>query len=249
MPVVPSVSSFRDMPPVPQNQLPLFFAPFFAILGVLGLVVVSWGLPSILLLFPSGECAALALLRAYWIGRTVFSALALLSPVLFLGLTGLLYWLTARKLDPEIREHIHLAPFFLIPILLPLIGILMWSALPPGGTCAFCDEIAADIRQIEAGELEEMTVLLDERSVPESISGVSSDELTLHRRSAARLDGNFGWVTLRFPDGLDFTPVPDSFVVIGQTYDWNREHVQRYEITYTTNFRLVVSAAPAGGPL
>lgn len=71
------------MPPVPQNQLPLFFAPFFAVLGVLGLALVCWELPSILLLFSAGEPSALVLLRAT--GRMSFSLLALLSPLLFWG--------------------------------------------------------------------------------------------------------------------------------------------------------------------
>ena len=46
---------------------------------------------------------------------------------------------------------------------------------------------------------------------------------------------------------LDFTPVPNSFVVIGQIYDWNWEHVQRYEIAYTANLRLVAAVTPVGG--
>ena len=54
-------------------------------------------------------------------------------------------------------------------------------------------------------------------------------------------------MSLRFSDALDFTPVPERFVVTGQTYDWNWTHAQRYEITYTTNFHLVVSAVPVGG--
>ena len=54
-------------------------------------------------------------------------------------------------------------------------------------------------------------------------------------------------VSLRFSDALDFTPVPERFVVTGQTYDWNWTHAQRYEITYTTQFHLVVSAVPVGG--
>lgn len=39
----------------PQNQLPLFLAPFFAVSGVLGLALVGWELPSILLQFPSSD--------------------------------------------------------------------------------------------------------------------------------------------------------------------------------------------------
>jgi hypothetical protein len=51
----PFPSGLLNMPPVPQNQLPLFLAPFFAVSGVLGLALVGWELPSILLQFPSDD--------------------------------------------------------------------------------------------------------------------------------------------------------------------------------------------------
>ena len=173
-----------------------------------------------------------------------YSVLALLSPLSFLGLTLLLYWRTARSLDPKIRKETRLAPFLLVPFLLPLVGILMWSALSPD---AFCKQAAADIRQIEGGELERMTVLLDERVTPDPLFRDAPEGWQVTQRKVLGPDTGFGWVSLRFSDALDFTPVPERFVVIGQTYDWNWTHAQRYEITYTTNFHLVVSAAPAGG--
>lgn len=173
-----------------------------------------------------------------------YSVLALLSPLSFLGLTLLLYWRTARSLDPEARKETRLAPFLLVPFLLPLVGILMWSALAPG---AFCKQAAADIRQIETGELERMTVLLDERVTPDTLFQDGPEGWQVTRRKVLGPDTGFGWVSLRFSDALDFTPVPEGFVVIGQTYDWNWTHAQRYEITYTTNFHLVVSAVPVGG--
>ena len=99
-------------------------------------------------------------------------------------------------------------------------------------------------RQIKAGELEQMTLLLDEKSVPDHMPGAPSDDLTLHRRGASGRDTDFEWVTLRFPDALDFTPVPNNFCVVGQTWGWNWEHVQRYQVSYTTNFHLVTEIAP-----
>ena len=239
--VAPNV---RDMPPVPQNRFPLYFAPFFALLGMLGLALVLYELPAILLLFAGEEGSALSLLRAYWTGYTVYSVLAALSPLPFLGLTWLLYWLTARKLDREIRSQSRSAPLILMPFILPAIGILMWSALAPGGTCAFCEEIAADIRQIEGENLESITVLLDERSAPDTTFRDNPEGWQVSQRIVLGPDTNFEWVTLRFPDTLNFTPVPDSFVVIGGTCDWNWEHAQRYQVRCTSNFRLVTEITP-----
>lgn len=236
--VVPNV---RDMPPAPQSELPLYLTPLFAMIGVLGLTLVSWELPNLLLLFQSGERSVLTLLRCWWRGRMAYSVLVLLSPLLFLGLTLLLYWRTARSLDPEVRKETRLAPFLLVPFLLPLVGILMWSAPAPG---AFCKQAAADIRQIETGVLERVTVLLDERSSPDSLFQDAPEGWQVEQRTAL---GPVQRVSLRFSDALDFTPVPGRFVVIGQTYDWNWTHAQRYEITYTTQFHLVVSAVPVGG--
>lgn len=243
-PVHPVPSNLLSIPSVPRDQLPLFLAPLFAVLGVLGLALVGWELPAILLLFSAGEPTVLALLRAYWTGYTVYSVLAALSPLPFLGLTWLLYRLTARRLDREIRSQSRNAPLVLMPFILPAIGILMWSALAPGGTCAFCEEIAADIRQVEGENLESITVLLDERSAPDTTFRDNPEGWQVSQRIVLGPDTNFEWVTLRFPDTLNFTPVPDSFVVIGGTCDWNWEHAQRYQVRCTSNFRLVTEITP-----
>ena len=54
-------------------------------------------------------------------------------------------------------------------------------------------------------------------------------------------------VRLRLSDALGVTPFPERLVVTGQAYDWSWTHGQRYEITHTTQFHLVVSAVPVGG--
>ena len=238
MAVLHAVPSVRDMPPAPQSPLPMYFAPVFAGMGVAGLAAVSWELPAILLLCSTGERSALALLRAYWTGRMICGGLALLSPALFLGITFLLYWRTARRLDPELRRQNRLAPLILLPVCLPLAGIA------PGGSLAFCNQAAAVLRQIETGELERVTVLLEERSSPDSLFQDAPEGWQVEQRTAL---GPVQRVSLRFSNALDFTPVPERFVVTGQTYDWNWTHAQRYEITYTTQFHLVVSAVPVGG--
>lgn len=83
-----------------------------------------------------------------------------------------------------------------------------------------------------------------ERSALDSLFQDAPEGWQVEQRTAL---GPVQRVSLRFSDALDFTPVPERFVVTGQTYDWNWTHAQRYEITYTTQFHLVVSAVPVGG--
>ena len=237
-------SGLLHMPPAPQNQLPLFFAPFFALMGVLGLALVCWELPAILLLFSTGEPSTLALLRAYWTGRAAFSVLAALSPLPFLGLTYLLYWLAARKLDPEIRKQSRLAPLILMPFLLPAIGILMWVSVSPGGTCAFCDEIESDIRQIEEGGTQRMTVFISGQSHPDPLFTDQPEGWQVARRAIFSPDDGRGGFTLCFPEALESTLDPEGFVVTGRAYDQSWDGVQWYEVSYTTNFQLVVEITP-----
>lgn len=233
-----AVPNFWDMPPVPQNQFPLYFAPFFAVLAVLGLALLSWTLPPILLLCSVGERSALALLRAYWTGRMIFSVLAVLSPLLFGGLTLLLYQLMARKLDLELRKQIRSAPLVLLPALLPVIGILMWAALAPNGTCSFCNQIAADIQQAEAGEAERMTVFIHEVSAPDSFFTDHPEGWQVVRRTAFGPDTGRSGIVLRFPEALEAALDPEGFAV----ESWDK--AQWYEVSFTSRFRLVVQIVP-----
>lgn len=46
---------------------------------------------------------------------------------------------------------------------------------------------------------------------------------------------------------LDFTPDAGKMYNEQKSVDWNKENTQVYYITYTTNFRVVVSIEPAAG--
>lgn len=230
--------NFRDTPPVPQSQLPLYFAPFFALLGMLGLSLVIYKLPSILLLFAGEEGSALALLRAYWTGYAVYSVLAALSPLPFLGLTWLLYWLTARKLDPELRRQTRNAPLVLMPFILPAIGILVWSSLAPNGTCVRCDEIMADTQQIEAGQTEHMTVFLHAHSAPDTTFKDNPKGWRVNQRTVFGPDTGQRGIVLRFPEALDSALSPEGLA--GDS--WNS--VQWYEVYFTSEFHLVERITP-----
>lgn len=241
MGAIHAAPNFRDMPPVPQNRLPLYIAPFFALLGMLGLALVIYELPSILLLFAGEEGSTLALLRAYWTGYAVYSGLAALSPLPFLGLTWLLYWLTARTLAPEIRSQSRSAPLVLMPFILPAMGILMWSALAPNGTCARCGEIMEDIQQIEAGQSEHMTVFIHAHSAPDTIFKDNPEGWRVNQRTVFGPDTGPRGMVLRFPEALESELDPEGLALDS----W--DSVQWYEVSYTANLHLVVEITPVGG--
>ena len=232
----------------PQSLLLIIGTPFGSCLAVLGALVLSTGIPSLLLLRATPDSPALALLRAYHAGHLIACSLALLAPFLYGTLVVWRFRVWGRKLGRKtallsIPALTILAGVLLLSVVVGAWGVVLWRAELP----KLCVQYSADIRQIEAGELEQMTLLLDEKSVPDHMPGAPSDDLTLHRRGASGRDTDFEWVTLRFPDALDFTPVSDSFCVVGQTWGWNWANVQRYQVSYTSNFHLVVEITPIGG--
>ena len=232
--------------PLPQESMLLIGVPPFAsCFAVLGLILLSSGIPSLLLLRSTQDSPALALLRAYRVGVLVSCVLFILAPFLYVALDILLFRVFRRKRD--IVTAFLSIPAFTVLSLVMLFSIVvvawgggLWRAEMP----KLYGQYTADIRQMESGTLEHMTVLLDENSVPGYMPGGPSDELTLHRRGASGPDSDFEWVILRFPDGLDFTPNPEGFVVIGETFGWNWDHGQKYEVFYTSEFHLVETITP-----
>lgn len=247
MPVHPYINPGRmSKEPLFQESLLLIgVPPFVSCFIVLGLVLLSSGIPSLLLLRAAGESPALDLLRAYRTGLLLTCALMVLAPFLFAALDVLLFCVFRRKRD-AVTAMLSIPAFTLLSsIMLVLIVIVAWGGgLWRAELPEIWGQYNADVRQIEAGELEHMTLLLDEKSTPNSLPGAPSDELTVHHRGASGPDTDFKWMTLRFPDALGFEPVPDSFVVIGKTCAWNWEHQQRYEVFFTSELRLVDAIVP-----
>ncbi|NBI65941.1 hypothetical protein D1646_03760 [Pseudoflavonifractor sp. 60] len=247
MPVHPYIDPDKLSPEVlPQESLLLIIvAPFVSCFGILGAFVFSSGLPSLFLLAMSQENPALALLRVYRAGYMISCVLATAAPFVYGALVLWLFRVWGRKMDPKtvllsLPAFIVLAGLLLIVVTVGGWGVMLWRAELP----QLCVQYSAEIRQLEAGELEHMTLLLDEGSSPKPMPGAPSDDLTLHCRGALGRDTGYEWITLHIPDALEFTPVPDSFVTPGQTYGWNWENQQKYEVYYTSEFHLVETITP-----
>lgn len=107
----------------------------------------------------------------------------------------------------------------------------------------------ADLAQIESGALEASEVWISPQSRPGGLPGPygSGQPQLITRRLILGEDTGYEWVLIRVPNALNFSPDPDRPLVEGQTILWNLEHAQRYRVSYTTNFHLVVDITPAGG--
>jgi len=247
MPVIPYFDPDRMSKEVlPQESLLLVLgAPFASCFATLGLLLFTSAVPTLLLLRSTQDSLTLALLRAYRAGILLTCIAAVLVPFLFAALDILLFRRWQRKLEKG-SVLLSVLPFsFLSLVLLVGVtacawGICLWRAGLPG----LYIQYGSEIQQVESGNLEHMTVLLDEGSIPDQMPGAQSDEMTLHRRGAVGPDSGWEWITLRIPDGLDFKPIPQSFPIIGQTWGWNWDNKQKYEVFYTSEFHLVESIVP-----
>lgn len=243
MPIVPYIGPDQDMSHV--SLILVIGVPFASTIITLGLVLSTQAVPTLLLLVADGWSPALDLLRAYRAGALFACVLCVLAPFLFIALNILLFRLWGRRMKADTVMISIPFVIWLSLICLVLVAACAWAgALWRAELPKRCVQYSADIRQIEGETLEHMTLLLDEDSTSDHMPGAPSNDLTLHRRGALGRDTGYEWITLRIPDALEFTPVPDSFVTPGQTYGWNWEHIQRYQVSYTSNFHLVTEITP-----
>lgn len=241
MPIVPYVNPDR-VPPLPQSNLPvIILTPVLAFGGFGGMWLIGIAVPSVLLLVPSEEVAALILLRACQAGYLFHAVLGLLSPLIFVVFAALISRFMCRNLAPKARKEHRMASFLLAPFFLPLFAALMWGTLGSGGTIALYDLAQADIQQIEAGMTEHMTVFISGRSAPDALFTGHPEGWQVKRRTVFGPDTGRSGITLRFPEALESTLDPEGFAL--ESWD----NARWYEVTFTSGFHLVVEIMPVGG--
>lgn len=135
-------------------------------------------------------------------------------------------------------------------VTLAMLGMVLFSSV----ALLYLEEIPAlfvrtteDIRALEEGRTEEIVVWLSPKTRPYRLPGPYADgqPTPLTRCAAYGPDTDGMWEDFYFPDELGFTMDPDRLFNENRSIQWNEEYAQRYRLTYTTNFRLVVSAEPA----
>lgn len=222
-----------------QADLVLALSPLFAAMGCLVLMLLSGAVPSLLLLRPSpaGTSAALALLRACRTGHLAAVTLRVACPVLYLLSLVWIFRVIHRRGS---RETLAGAMAIASSVLLFFAVVAVTTLKDDPFTLQ--DQFKEDIRQLEAGLDERSQLFLYPVGAPDSMPGLEDRVLT--RRRAIGPDTGWRWFSLAFPDTLDFSPEPEGFFDETRDPQWNLEHGQLYELTYTSNFHLVASAAP-----
>lgn len=234
-----------SIPRLPQRLHPLILPPLVAAGAAVALLVVGASLPPWLLRLWAEELPALALLRAYRTSWQVMMVTAAFLPLVYLVPT---LWIEIRLVRRERDREAVRAFGFIAGLLFALVCFLTWIIVWAADYPALSERAEGDIRQIESGFLEQQTVLLGRRYAPEPMPGGDSGDKVLLRWPVIGPDTGWSWRTVYFPQALEFSPDPDRLHRDSRTIQWNLEHGQFYQLTYTTRFHLVVSAVPVDGP-
>ncbi|MDE6530670.1 MAG: hypothetical protein K2K96_07835 [Lachnospiraceae bacterium] len=100
-----------------------------------------------------------------------------------------------------------------------------------------------EMAQIADDRLETVEVYLHEKTVRKNLPGSyakgQQESFILYRGIGEATNHN--WESFYVPEILDFTPDAGKMYNEQRSVDWNEENAQVYYITYTTNFRVVVS--------
>lgn len=106
-----------------------------------------------------------------------------------------------------------------------------------------------DLAQIESGQLKQAVVWFSPKSRSARLPGPYTDGQAepLTRYGGIGVDTDGVWVHFYVPEGLGFSLNPDALYDETESVSWNEEHAEQYQISYTENFHIVVSAEPADG--
>lgn len=104
---------------------------------------------------------------------------------------------------------------------------------------------AADIAQIETGELSTAVLFLGPKVEPAPVPGPYSGALDGYLLRVSGIAKNSGgWQRFRVPVGMHFQPDAKRAYNDRLSRDANEARAQRYEITYTEHLRFVVGIKP-----
>lgn len=133
-------------------------------------------------------------------------------------------------------------------IILLLELLLFGALLVKGPVFSVVADAQADLQQIKSGELETETVWIYPGSSPAHLPGPygAGHPSPLTKYFAAD-DTLQSWEPYLFPNGLGFTSEPNKVYTSSKPKEWNEENVPRYEISYTSRLRFVVSVVRVNG--
>lgn len=182
-------------------------------------------------LFSHHQSSALALLQGY---RTQY---ILILVVLSLGavVTGIAT-IASIRLGKSFQDSVKLMLYAFLGSLVLLFGMGFGAHIP-----STIQKLSADIAQITQNTTEKSMVWLSPNSYPTQLTDLVGAK-TVTRYAGM---GTGDPIEFYVPHALGFSPDTNTLFDERRSISWNEEHTPRYEITYTSHFRLVVSVQRA----
>lgn len=215
-------------------------SPLFATILWLFLLMGVLLLPNLLVPLVSARTAAGQLLHICQLWYVVL-VLALLAGFPIIFLTG---FFACQRLEnvPGARK---MPVLVLVCLTFPCIfacGIVIQEDLP-----SKFSQAGNDLAQIETNFLVQTEVWISPKAWPAHLPGPYSGSLTAQPTTRYGIIGDDTggkWVQVYVPNVMDFSLDQDRLYDENQSIQWNSEHARRYQVSYTSNFHLVVEITP-----
>ena len=142
--------------------------------------------------------------------------------------------------------------FILIPLAVMVLawyGTILFVDTPssaPIAPQAHIPELLAELEQVESGQLETAEVWVHPRVDAGRLPGAwgGSYRSLVRNYHVMGFDTGGGWVEVLVPNAMEFSLDMERPYRESLSIPWNLEHAQRYRVSYTTNFHLVVEITP-----
>lgn len=124
--------------------------------------------------------------------------------------------------------------------------LVIWALVQHGELPGRFFQAGADLAEIKSGFLVQAEVWINPKTQPACLPGPYTQSLAevSTRYGIIGADTGDQWVSVYVPDALGFSLDQDRLYDEKQTISWNLEHTRRYQVRYTSNFRLVVEIIP-----
>jgi len=187
-----------------------------------------------------GTDPALAILHMYLRAGSIAQTLYTVVIALTVGAQLFFLVITAKR---SLRYLVGAVPF-----VVGALGFFCVILLHSGvlGLSSFNDQLAADIRQIEEGQLETATIHINSRQridisncMGSPLDILVSYDSPLQTIRGIRPGEGLGWESFRVPDALQFERNTQRPYDENRSIAQNLEQAQLYHVSFTSNLRLV----------
>ncbi len=216
-----------------KRVVPAILIPLAGVLAATALLLFSLT-PALLEHFLEGADTPYAVIEAYYKWYEALSAVSIGGTVLVLicGGAGVLI---GRKSAAAV----------LCAVCISVLGALACGAMGAGEDIpALKTQAREDMAQIENARLETEEVRFREEREASGLPGPYAEEQPTMFTVYRGIGEAAGWKDYYIPDSLGFAPDEAGYYDENKSLDWNDENARLYSLTYTANFRVVISIEP-----